>query len=176
MSPVCLVANQLETGLFYSCSTNRQPKKQSFLKPCQVVLLDTILPYFTVDVNSICYNFFMENNNKLNNETFGKRLSRFRKERGLSQNALAEKIGISQSTFTDYERDILRLHDKLIVKLSKILKISSDELLGIKNNGYKEPLPNLRLMRRLIEIERLPLTQQKALLKNIDMFLKASKK
>ena len=117
----------------------------------------------------------MKTDNNFINETFGKRLARFRKIRGLSQTELSEKIGISQSTLTDYERDKLRLHDKLIVKIAKILKVSSDELLGIKNNGHKEPLPSLRLIRRLIEIESLPLSQQKALLKNIDMFLKAAK-
>jgi transcriptional regulator with XRE-family HTH domain len=64
----------------------------------------------------------------------GKRLALFRKARALTQCELAQIIGISQSTLTDYERDKLRLHDSLIVKISQALKISADELLGIKNN------------------------------------------
>ena len=111
----------------------------------------------------------------MNENKIGKRLSLLRKARSLTQCELAKIIGISQSALTDYERDKLRLHDSLIIKISQVLKISTDELLGIKNNYDIEAMPSLRLVRRMKEIEKLPLAQQKALLKNIDMFLKASR-
>ena len=62
---------------------------------------------------------------------------------------------MARSIIADYERGKLRLNDKVIIKLANILKISSDELLGIKNNN-KNYEPSLRLMRRLIKIEKLP--------------------
>lgn len=120
------------------------------------------------------YNFFVTNKNEFNTETFGKRLARLRKERGLSQTELSEKIGISQSTLTDYERDILRLHDSLIVKLSKILKVSSDELLGLKGTKDYKGNPSLRFLKRLKEIENLPEVRKKMIIRMLDDLIFAS--
>jgi len=116
----------------------------------------------------------MKKNINLGNETLGQRLARLRKKRALTQCELAKIIGIAQSTLTDYERDKLRLHDNIIIKIAKALKISADQLLGLKNVENNNKSPSLKLMKRLYEIEKLSLSQQKVLLKNIDMFLKAA--
>jgi len=105
------------------------------------------------------------------NKTFGQRLASFRKKRGLTQCELAEIIGISQSTLTDYERDKLRLHDDLIVKLTDVLKISANVLLGTNESSGKYDEPSLKIMKRLRRIEKLPSIQQKTILRNIDISL-----
>jgi transcriptional regulator with XRE-family HTH domain len=115
------------------------------------------------------------NKNYLNPIIFGKRLSSLRKLKALTQTELATKIGISQSALTDYERGKLRLHDNLIVKISKILKISSDELLGIQNSYNLEILPSLRFLKRLNKIEKLPEPRKKTILRTIDDLIFASK-
>ena len=106
-------------------------------------------------------------------ETIGQRLARIRKLRGLSQRDLAKKAGIARSIIADYERGKLRLNDKIIIELTNILKISSDELLGIKNNN-KNYEPSLRLMRRFIKIEKLPENKKKSILKTIDDLIRAN--
>ena len=65
----------------------------------------------------------------------------------------------------------LRLHGELIVKLSDILGVSSEELLGLKKAPSNGVLKNRRLLRRLQAIERLPRRDQQALLRTIDRFL-----
>jgi transcriptional regulator with XRE-family HTH domain len=112
----------------------------------------------------------------LNTETIGQRLARLRKEKALTQIALAERIGISQSTLTDYERGKLRLHDNLILKIAEVLKISTDELLGKKSNKTTTHISSLRISRRLKEIEELAPADQKALLRNIDLFIQSARK
>lgn len=61
----------------------------------------------------------------------GRRLANLRKAKGLTQKDLAQKLGVTQSVVSDYERAQLRLHGELIIQLVSILKVSADELLGI---------------------------------------------
>lgn len=106
-------------------------------------------------------------------ETFGQRLARLRKERGWTQQELAERAGIIQALISDYERDKLRLNAEIIVRFANALEITTDELL--QPQGKKVSLrrkPSLRVQRRLEKIEKLPPHQQNYLLKTIDGFLK----
>lgn len=104
-------------------------------------------------------------------ETIAQRLARIRRERGLTQVELAQRLGVAQPVVSDYERGELRLHGELIVKLSGILGVSSEELLGLKKAPSNGVLKNRRLLRRLEAIERLPRRDQQALLRTIDRFL-----
>lgn len=106
-------------------------------------------------------------------ETPGQRLARLRKERGWTQVELAERIGITQTLLSDYERGKLRLNADMIVQLAAALETTTDELL--KPSASRSPLrrkPSLRLQRRMEKIEKLPAHQQNYLLKTIDGFLK----
>jgi transcriptional regulator with XRE-family HTH domain len=105
-------------------------------------------------------------------ETFGQRLARIRKEKGLTQIELAEKMDMIQVLISDYERDKLRPYHDTVIRFAKALEISIDELLGVKpirNKGAKSSPKIVRLMRK---IEALPPAKQKILIQNIDMFLK----
>ena len=108
-------------------------------------------------------------------EAIGKRLSRLRKERGLTQEAVAQSIGINQVLISKYEREILKLSAEMLFRFSRALNVSADEILGITNN-YPSKTPSLKLMKRLYHIEKMTPSQQKVLLMNIDMFLKAAEK
>jgi len=117
--------------------------------------------------------FFMTEKKQSLNETIGQRLARIRKACGLSQRELATKVGVARSIIADYERGKLRLNAQIIIKLINILKVSSDELLGIKKYSNKFE-PSLRLMRRFKEIEKLPENKKKAIIKTIDDLIKAN--
>ena len=107
-------------------------------------------------------------------ETVGQRLARLRRERGLTQVELAERLGIAQPIVSDYERGELRLHGQLIVRLTEILGVSADELLGLTPTPAAGPLAQRRLVRRLRAIDRLPRRDQQALFRTIDAFLKSA--
>jgi transcriptional regulator with XRE-family HTH domain len=104
-------------------------------------------------------------------ETLGQRLARLRKERGHTQAELAEKIGLIRGLISDYERDKRKPNYEMIIRLALALKITTDELLGLKKTMADNKKPNLKIQRRVNKIEQLPSGQQKALLKTIDTFI-----
>ena len=84
-------------------------------------------------------------------------------------------IGISQYLVSNYETGRLHLSDEMLIQFAKALKTSTDTILGLKDNDQAELGTSLRVQKRLAEIEKLTPADQRALLRNIDMFLKAAK-
>ncbi len=105
-------------------------------------------------------------------ESIGERIVRIRKERGITQKELATLVGVTQPVISDYERGVLRVHGELLIQFAKILKTSTDEFLGLEKQPRKTgPIKNLRLLRKVREIEKLPRRDQEALLRTIEAFL-----
>lgn len=119
---------------------------------------------------------------ELGEETTGQRIARIRKERGYTQNELAERIGTIQALVSDYERDKLRLNAEMAVRFAMAFEVSTDELLGLQSGNEKKQTKSngrkasRRVLRRLEKIESLPTHQQTVLLKTIDTFIKAAGK
>ena len=65
---------------------------------------------------------------------FTDKLKALRKEKQLTQKELAEQIGIKQNSYSDWETGKNEPNLENIVKLSKILDTSTDELLGRQVN------------------------------------------
>ena len=63
-------------------------------------------------------------------ETFGERLSKLRKERELTQNDIAEKVGVTSQAVSKWENNLATPDIDILVKLSDIFGVSLDELLG----------------------------------------------
>ena len=63
-------------------------------------------------------------------ETFGERLTKLRKEKGLTQNDIADKVGVSAQAVSKWEKDLASPDIDILLKLSEIFEISMDELLG----------------------------------------------
>jgi plasmid maintenance system antidote protein VapI len=109
-------------------------------------------------------------------ETLGPRLARIRKERGFTQQQLAERSGLIQVLISDYEHEKLRLTAEMAVRFADILGVSTDELLRGKKKSVMSSRrqPSLKLLRRMEQIENLPPYRQRALLTTIDGFLASS--
>lgn len=105
-------------------------------------------------------------------DTLGQRLARIRRERGLTQIELAERLGTVQPVISDYERGLLRMNGEVIIALARILSVSADELLGIDQPRAVPTVKNRRLLRRLHELDQLPQRDQQALLRTIEAFLR----
>jgi len=69
-------------------------------------------------------------------ESFGQRISRLRKGKGLTQEELGDKVGISSQAVSKWETDMSVPDVTILVKLANILDVSVDELLG--NERAKE--------------------------------------
>jgi transcriptional regulator with XRE-family HTH domain len=106
----------------------------------------------------------------IDEKTIGSRLRELRIRRGKTQADIAKVLKIDQSLISEYERGIVRLHGSLIVGLAEALRVSTDELLGMKKtptNGSKDR----RFLRRLEKVDRLSKRDKEALLGTIDAFL-----
>lgn len=105
-------------------------------------------------------------------DTLGQRIARLRRDRGLTQVELAERLGITQPAVSDYENDDTRLPADAVIQIARILGVSADELLGLKEaTASPGGSRNRRLYRRLQEIEKLPRRDQQALLRTIEAFI-----
>lgn len=104
-------------------------------------------------------------------DSIGARIMAFRKDRGMTQKELAELLEVSQPVVSDYENDMIRIPADVIAEIAELLKVSADELLGLKPLKKGNSIKNRRLYRRVQQIDALPKRDQEALLRTIDAFL-----
>ena len=104
----------------------------------------------------------------------GAKIVFFRKKLGLSQELLAENIGISRKQVSDYELGKANLSHEMVIRFSIALGISADDLLGLSDIDIDQSQPSLRITRRIRELERLPEQKKKAILKTIDDLIRAN--
>ena len=60
-------------------------------------------------------------------------------DRGYTQKQIADYLGISQNTYSQYEIGVLNYPVDVIVKLAQFYHVSTDYLLGMTNQ--KDPYP-----------------------------------
>lgn len=65
-------------------------------------------------------------------ETLGKRIAALRKAKGLTQEQLAEKVGVSAQAVSKWENDVSCPDITLLPLLADLFDVSVDELLGVK--------------------------------------------
>lgn len=104
-------------------------------------------------------------------ETIAQRLVRLRKEAGITQAQMAEKLGLSQPVVSDYERGASRLHGELILKVAEILNVSADELLGRETNKPKAR-PTGKVQQVFEEVSNLPRRQQDKVVEFVSAFVR----
>ena len=108
---------------------------------------------------------------KLGEETIGQRIARFRKQKGITQQQLADKIGITQTLVSDYETGRIRLFDEMVIRIALALNVATDTLLGLKGEKIQNQKHSLRIFKRINRIEKLSPAKQKSLFQIIDGFL-----
>jgi transcriptional regulator with XRE-family HTH domain len=107
-----------------------------------------------------------------NTSEFGKRLTRYRKAKGLTQAQLGDLVGVSYRVIAYYEKETQYPPSRLIVPLAKALGVSSDELLGMKAERTDLDPSKAALWRKLKVVETLPQIDQKAILHYIKTIAK----
>ena len=106
-------------------------------------------------------------------EGFGRRLADIRKSRSMTQAQLGELVGVSNRVIAYYETESDQPPGALLADLAKALKVSADELLGLKP-PKEEPNPKLaRLLNRLKRVADLPPADQRAVLQHVDALVDA---
>ncbi|ACT06766.1 MULTISPECIES: helix-turn-helix domain-containing protein [Dickeya] len=98
----------------------------------------------------------------------GARIAQARKELQLTQQQLAEQLGIAQQTMAHYEGGRLKVSASLLPQLATILNLSLDELLGLPARRTAKRGPASRLEQQIQIISQLPKTKQKFVTEMLD--------
>lgn len=111
---------------------------------------------------------------------FGRRLVQLRQARGLTQVQLAAAIESSQRVISHYETVAEYPTVQALVALARVLRVSTDELLGLKPppkqlSAAAPPREEKRLWRHLRVVARLPERDKRAVLRLIDTAARAHK-
>lgn len=64
---------------------------------------------------------------------FAARLREVRMERELTQDELAKLLSVNQRTISNWEREVNKPDLDMLINVSKVLDVSADYLLGIKD-------------------------------------------
>lgn len=81
---------------------------------------------------------------------FSERLKTLRKEAGLTQVDIAEKLGISQPAYASWERGVKKPTQENLIKIAQILSVSIDYLLDNSDEDIKYgELDNVEILFRM---------------------------
>jgi transcriptional regulator with XRE-family HTH domain len=109
-------------------------------------------------------------------ETFfkalGGRIAQARKDQGITQQQMADQLGIAQQTLAHYEVGRLRVPASMLPTLAQLLTLSLDELMGTslpRQRGKRGPTS--RLQQQIEAVEQLPKTKQQFVSQMLDTVL-----
>ncbi|MCP3706783.1 helix-turn-helix domain-containing protein [Paraburkholderia sp. CNPSo 3274] len=107
----------------------------------------------------------------------GERIASARKAHGLTQQQLAEALGIAQQTLAHYEGGRSRVPASMLPTLAELLMFTADELLGkplgVPVAGYRSMSV---LQRQIAAIEQLPKPKQQFVSQMLETVLAQARK
>jgi len=89
----------------------------------------------------------------------------------MTRTELGKAAGVSQRMVAYYESESAQPPGALLVGFARGLKVSADELLGLKPMSETTSPKTARLLKRLRRIEELPPADQRAVLKLVDAMI-----
>ena len=104
-------------------------------------------------------------------EGFGERLAEIRQGRAMTQAELADAVGVSRRVIAYYEKDGAQPPGAMLVDLARALRVTTDQLLGLKPAKDKTSPRTARLVKRLQKVAQLPPTDQRVVFKLVDGLL-----
>ena len=103
--------------------------------------------------------------------SFGKRMAQVRKEKNMSQDALAKALEATPTTIGRYERDEVKPSIEVAAKIAAALEVSVDFLIGNSDNFIKDKA----LLKRINEILSLNDKDREHVFALLDAFLRDTK-
>ncbi len=101
---------------------------------------------------------------KTKRPTLGERLALARHEVGLTQEQLAEKLGVTQRVITYWEREPVALRSEQLAALADALGVTADFLLGRESKKGRANGPAGRARRVFETVSHLPRHQQQKII------------
>lgn len=114
-------------------------------------------------------------------KAIAERLTKIRKEQGITQVEMSKKLKTAQSVYSRYESGEFRIHSELLLAMAKILGVTPNDILGVTTSGnVKADTPEYvipkRVLRRLRGFGDLTRADQETLLTMIDALVSAGRK
>ena len=103
--------------------------------------------------------------------SFGTRLAQLRKDRGFTQQELADQIGLSRRMLAYYEAQSEHPPTTHLPAIAQALLITTDEILGLVPVKRQTRQKDSRLLRRMQEIEKLDAQDRRQVLQLLDAFI-----
>jgi transcriptional regulator with XRE-family HTH domain len=106
----------------------------------------------------------------------GARIAQARKDHGLTQQQLADELGVAQQTLAHYEVGRARLPASMLPTLARLLTLSMDELMGLpavaaaRQRAGKRGPPS-RLQQQIDAVAQLPKAKQQFVSQMLDTVL-----
>lgn len=108
---------------------------------------------------------------KTERTSFGQRLHTLREQAGLSQQQLADRIGLSQRAYAYCERHPVALRPDQLLSLAQALNVSVDDLVGTNATKKRGAGPTGKMKQLFEAASRLPRSQQQKLAAIIEPFI-----
>jgi transcriptional regulator with XRE-family HTH domain len=108
---------------------------------------------------------------KAGDEAFSRRLAAIRRARGMTQIDLADAAGTTQRAVSYYENAFGVPPAPVLVALAKALRVTTDELLGVKRvrpDSRTEDPETRRLWKKFQQVTELPEKDQRAVIRLIN--------
>lgn len=101
-------------------------------------------------------------------KALGTRITQLRKEQGLSQQSVADSLGVAQQTYAHYEVGRVRMPVSLLPEIAALFGVSTDELLigGKIGTGKRGPTP--KLQQQIQRLSLLPKAKQKVVMEMLE--------
>lgn len=99
---------------------------------------------------------------------FGERLRALRETAGLSQQQVADKLGMTQTAYAWWERNPVALRPDQLQSLAAALKVGVDELMGAAQSKKRGAGPVGKARRVFEAVSQLPRTRQQKILEVVE--------
>lgn len=104
-------------------------------------------------------------------KALGLRIAQARKAQNLTQQDMADRLGVAQHTYAQYELGIRRLPASTLPQVARDLGLTLDELLDQNEQPRAKPGPASKLQKQFDRISQLPKTKQRFVLEMLDMVI-----
>ncbi len=122
-------------------------------------MLTTVLNPGRSTVNSQDEKFFT---------ALGARIAEARRAHNLTQQQVADLLGVAQQTYAGYELGRARIPASMLPKLARDLSVTLDELMGQNERPRSKPGPASKLQQQIDRISQLPKTKQRFVMEMLD--------
>jgi transcriptional regulator with XRE-family HTH domain len=97
-------------------------------------------------------------------KALGARIAQLRKEQGVSQQSVADSLGVAQQTYAHYEVGRVRMPVSLLPDIAGLFGVSTDEILVGHKSGASKRGPTPKLQQQIERLNHLPKAKQKVVM------------